>query len=407
MKRLISIVFFLLFSFGANADTFLIMDLSQGLTRSEYNEAANLTLVKAKANEAIYHEKEYIYPFAFKQSKMFNGEPFIYYPKNVFENGYKKARRRHVSFFKTIQKGIRAPKKERINANVVFVVDRSGSMVSKRNNYLRDVKDAMRKLIKNKSSKARVSIVTFDGKKRMPTEKRSKIVADNLTSKAKLYEVIDHIKVSKNDTYLGSALEKVERLLPRRSKRKSVVMIFTDGNKINDYNKAKKEVASLKSKKIDVKVVAVGGADVAMLQTFSSSGYVFNATSHDLQDVIKEISTNSDEIFLSMDTFFATREPKKGDRIIIYSSMQNIDASSDFTLVPNVASKAFYQEIELQNKKRGIDFMLSGVDVYVRVTGEQSLEDVKKLKIFWKRFFKGRGANVKFFANMRLQKSNL
>ena len=407
MKQIFSAIVLFVFAVSAAADTFLLLDLSKGMRSSEYKEAGRLTYVYLKQDKSIYNINEHVYTFAFKQSILFSGRPFVYYPKNKNEGYYKKAQRKHLSFFKKIRRGIKSPRKDRINANVVFVVDTSGSMVSKKRDYLSDVKFAMQKLVRNKSPKARVSIVTFDGKKFMKNSARSKIIADNITSKEELLKKIASIKVSRYDTYLGSGLQKAFTLLPRNSKRKSVVMIFTDGNEINDFQEAKREFKKFKRNNIDVKVVAVGGANVSMLKEFSTSGYVFNATSNDLQDIIKQVSTNSDEIFLAFDNFFGIHQPKKGDRIIIYSSMQNIDAVSDFTLVPNVASKAFYEELKKQNKARGINIRLDGVDVYVRVIGEQRFEDVKKLKLFWGRFFKDTGANLKFFADTTLQKEDL
>ena len=66
----------------------------------------------------------------------------------------------------------------------------------------------MKVFIKNKSEKSRISIITFDGKKRQKEQARSKIVAKNVKNKDKLHNIIDGIKVSKYDTFLRFRTEK-------------------------------------------------------------------------------------------------------------------------------------------------------------------------------------------------------
>jgi len=386
-------------------DTYVFVDLSKGMSLKSYNELGKLTMIKS--GKTIYKNREKVYLFAFKGTSVMKAEPFIYYEKRVAEAKYKKGRKKHLSFFKKLKKAIKPPRKKQINANVVFVVDTSGSMVSKHNNYLREVKDAMKTLIKHKSKKAKISIVTFDGKANMPTSKRSHIVADNLKSKRELLDAIESIKVSRYDTFLGSGLDKAASLLPKRSKKKSVIMIFTDGNKINDYKDAKEKVESLKQKGIEVKVVAIGGADVSMLKNFSTSGYVYNATTNDLQGIVEAISITSDEIILRLNTFLNTKKLSKDDKIIIYSSMQNVDSISDFTLIPNLGDKNFYKEFEQQNRQRGIDFDFNKAKVYVRIVGNPGAEETQKLSIFWKRFFKEHHADLRYFEDAKLTKSEI
>ena len=403
VKMLVFLLFTTLFAWG---DTFVFVDLSKGMSKAEYNELGQLTLFKSRQKKTIYQNHEKVYFYAFKGNTKLKTRA-IYSEKKIGEARYKANKKKFLIFFKKLKRGVKAPKKGKLYGNVYFLVDTSGSMVTKKQNHLREVKKAMQHLVKNKAKKTKVSIVIFDGKSRMSPERRSKILAENVTDKAQLLSIIQSIKVSRNDTFLGSGLKKVEDILPLDTKGKNTVMIFTDGAKINDEKVAKAEIEKLKNAKVDVKVVAVGGADVAMLKRFSTSGYVYNATSTDLQTIIKDIGTSSDEIVLNLDNFFDGLAIKKGDRVILYSGMKNVDNISDFELVPNLASKDFYREFKHQNEQRGIDLDLHGADVYVRVLGDESLTKVKQLKTFWSYFFADANARIKYFKNEALTKDEL
>ena len=390
----------------ANGDTFVFVDLSKGMSKKEFNELGRLTLPEKKQDETIYKNGEKVYLYGFKGTRTLKGS-FVYYASNINTKGYEQATTMYATFFSKVKKLKKRVKKEKIDANVVFVVDTSGSMVSSRHDYLASVKEAMGELIKNKAKKAKISIVTFDGKDSMKSTQRSRVVIANETSKKRLLDAIEQIRVSKNDTFLGSGLQKAEGLLPKRSKRKNVVMIFTDGAEVNDYDLALRKVQTLKKNGVAVKVVAVGGADVAMLQKFSSSGYVFNATKADLQGIIKDVSVSTDEIVLRLDDFLSMASPKAGDRFLIYSSMENIDNISDFSLVPNVSSKQFYKEFSEQNKQRGIAIDFGASQVYVRVIGDVTPSQGKKLKIFWEQFMKDHNAKLRYFSKSPLQQSEV
>ena len=389
-----------------NGDVSVFVDLSKGMSSDEFKELASVTLPKKHTKDTIYHNGEKVHLYAFKGTHTLKVD-FVYYPSNVDEERYKDAKKRFLKFFSKVKKSKKRPKKERINANVVFVVDTSGSMVNSRHDYLSSVKEAMRELVKNKAKKAKISIITFDGKKSMKNQKRSKVIVANETSKKRLLKAINSIEVSRYDTFLGSGLQKAQTLLSQKSKRKNVVMIFTDGAEVNDYDLALKKVAKLKKEGIAVKVVAVGGADVEMLQKFSSSGYVFNATKADLQSIIKDVSMSTDEIVLRLDDFLSMAPMKKGDRFLIYSSMENIDNISDFSLIPNVSSKVFYKEFEEQNKQRGIAIDFGGSQVYIRVIGDATPSQTKQLKTFWNRFMKEHNAALRYFSASALQQSEV
>lgn len=405
MKKLV-FVWIALLALSLQADVSIFIDLSKGMSDEEFNELGKLAYPKKHSEDTIYKKGERVHLYAFKGTHVLK-KGFTYYPSDVDEKRYIKARKVYRSFFSKVNKSKKPPKKERINANVVFVVDTSGSMVNARHDHLAAVKEAMKELVRNKAKKAKISIVTFDGKKGMKESKRSKIIIENETNRKKLLRTIDSIKVSRYDTFLGSGLKKAANLLPRRSKRKSVVMIFTDGAEVNDYDTALREVSHLKKNGVSVKVVAVGGADVDMLKHFSSSGYVFNATKADLQSIIKDVSMNTDEIVLRLDDFLAMAPLKSGDRFILYSSMENIDNISDFSLIPNVSSKIFFDEFEKQNKERNIEVNFNGAKLFVRVTGNASAAEIKRLKTFWTRYFKAHNADLRYFSASELQKDEV
>lgn len=390
----------------AGGDTSVFVDLSKGMSKGNFNELVKLTFPQKHQEKSLYLKGEKVHLYAFKGTHTLKKD-FVYYPSNIDEQRYREAKKQFIKFFSKVKKSKKRPKKERINANVVFVVDTSGSMVNSRHDYLSSVKEAMKELVQNKAKKAQVSIVTFDGKSSIPKAKRSKIVIANETNTKRLLQAIEHIKVSRYDTFLGSGLQKAQTLLPKKSKRKNIVLIFTDGAEVNDYDLAFQKVQKLKKNGIAVKVVAVGGADVAMLQKFSSSGYVYNATKADLQSIIKDVSMNTDEIVLRLDDFLSMAALKKGDRFIIYSSMENIDNLSDFSLIPNVSSKAFYEEFSKQNQERGIEINFARSRVYIRVIGDAEPSQTKKLKSFWQRFMAEHNADLRYFSNSELQQSEV
>lgn len=389
------ILFLLLLSLTLNASThYIVVDLSKGMSKKEFNELGKLTQVKKK--DGMYKNADSVKLLAFKGNHIAKSS-FVYYERDIKEKGYMKAKETHLSFFKTIGKGLKKPKKSLVKANVVFVVDTSGSMVTKKGDFLRNVKNSMKQFIKNKSKSSEVSIITFDGKKMQNEEQRSKIIAQNVTSKNELYSIIEGIQVSKYDTFLGSGLKKVRQVLPQENKLKNIVMIFTDGAEINDYDIAKEELEKFKKEDIEVKVVAVGGADVEMLKAFSTSNYVYNATSNDLQSIIKDVSTNSDDLIMNMNNYFENEKLQKEDKVIIFATFMNIDSISDFTLIPNLASKDFYNELKLQNEKRDVKLHFGSASVYGRVIGETSSEKVNNLKGFWKHFMQDSNAELKYF----------
>jgi len=399
------ILTFLLLSLMLNASThYIVVDLSKGMSKKEFNELGKLTFVKKKGG--MYSNGDHVKLLAFKGNTIVK-KSFVYYERDTKEKGYKEAKKKHISFFKSIKKGLKKPKKRLVKANVVFVVDTSGSMVTKKGDLLRKVKNSMKQFIKNKSKSAEVSIITFDGKKRQKEHARSKIIAQNVTSKNELYGIIEGIQVSKYDTFLGSGLKKVSHVLPLKSKLKNIVMIFTDGAEINDYDTAKEELEKLKKEDIEVKVVAVGGADVEMLKAFSTSNYVYNATSNDLQSIIKDVSTNSDELILKMNNYFENQKLQKEDNVVIYATFMNIDSISDFSLIPNLSSKDFYTELKLQNEKRNVGLNFGSASVYGRVIGETSSEKVNNLKGFWKHFMQDSNAVLKYFDSAPLNQEDL
>jgi uncharacterized protein YegL len=341
---------------------------------------------------------------AFNSTSVINRE-FKYIAISHKESLWQSAYKTHRKFFKGIKPAINV-KKELIRANIIFLVDTSGSMI--KNDLIGDVKDTMHYLVDSKSKKAQVSIITFDGKNGMSDDKKSKILLKYEKDKNKLHNMIDKIEASHNDTFLGSGLKKVKRVLSSSPKNKTVVMIFTDGKEINDNKLALIMINKLKRQNINVKVVAVGGADVDMLKKFSSSGFVYNATARDLRGIVEDISINNDDIFLRLNSFMKNSpKPTKKDKFIFYSSMINVDNSTDFNIVPNIASKEFYDEVMKHNQANSLDFNFNGARVFVRLTGVMNAEDVNKLRIFWSRFFKDHGAKLEFFGNTNLNKNKL
>jgi uncharacterized protein YegL len=383
---------------------YIVVDLSRGISKKEFNELGRLTQPKKKAEDSIYKNGDNSYLLAFNSTSVINRE-FKYSEIYKNESNWKDAFIAHRKFFKSIKPAIKI-KKELIRANIIFLVDTSGSMI--KNDLIGDVKDTMHYLIDAKSKRAQVSIVTFDGKKGMSDDKKSKTLLKYEEDKTKLHSIVDKIKASHYDTFLGSGLKKVKRLLSSSPKEKTVVMIFTDGKEIDDYKLALTMINKFKVQNINVKVVAVGGADVDMLRKFSSSGFVYNATAGDLRGIVKDISINNDDIFLRVNSFMQNSpKPTKKDKFIFYSSMINVDNSSDFNIVPNIASKEFYDEVMKHNKANSLDFNFNGARVFVRLTGKMSAEYVNKLRIFWSRFFKDHGAKLEFFGNTNLSKNKL
>ena len=120
------------------------------------------------------------------------------------------------------------------------------------------------------------------------------------------------------------------------------------------------------------------------------------------------MSVGSDEIFLRVNNFLEN-SPKmtQKDRLVIYSTMMNVDTQSDFFIVPNIASKNFYNEIKQINKNRNVNLKLGGAKVYVRLIGKMSATQINNLKIFYKRYFEDANGDLKFFSNGSLSKSKL
>lgn len=387
-----------------SSSTYVVVDIAQGILKSEYNELGKLTLPTIKDKKNIYTHKEEVYLYYFG-SKVEGSTDFTYLKRDRDEDGWKESKKSFNTFFGKVKK-YGAKKRKKVSSNIIFLVDTSGSM--KKNDVMYDVKNTIKYLINAKSKKAKVAIVSFDGKKNMKESTRAKVLTNFSTSKSKLNSVVDSIKPSRYDTFLGSGLSRVERLLSRVDTKNTIVLLFTDGKAVNDKSKALKIIKRFKSNGVKLKVVAVGGADVDMLKSFSTTGYVFNATSNDLKSMAYGMSVGNDELFLRLNNFL-DNSPKMGenDRLIIYSSMMNVDAQSDFFIVPNLSSKNFYKEMKNINKERSINIQLHGAKVYVRLTGKMNATRVNNLKIFYKRFFKEAGGKLKYFSNSSLSKSKI
>jgi len=386
-----------------SANTYIVVDIAQGLKKSEFNELGKMAYPDKKLTKSIYEDEEKVYLFAFNETNTLSNS-FIYRPKNKAENSWKEASSKYTKFFGNVKKaGVK--KNKYVKSNIIFLVDTSGSM--KTDDVIGQVKNTMRYLVKAKSKKSQIAIVTFDGKKGMQSSKQAQIIQGFSSSKNKAYSSIDSIKASKYDTFLGAGLSKVQSLLTQ-AKKNTLIILFTDGKAVNDENKALKIVRQFKSSKVKLKVVAVGGADVEMLKRFSTTGYVFNATSNDLNGMAYGMSVGSDEIFLRINNLLENKGPlNKNDTFILYSSMMNVDDSSDFFIVPNIASNTFYKEVHNINVNRGVKARFNGAKVYIRVLGKMSASKENKLKQFWKRYFKDSGAEVVFFANSTLSASDL
>lgn len=384
-----------------SADSFIVVDIAQGMKKHEYKELGKLAYPDKKVSSSIYENGEKVYLYAFNGTQSLSNE-FEYSEKNENETQWKKGKNSYLSFFKKVRKeGVK--KNKYVNANIIFVVDTSGSM--KHDGVMEQVKDTMRYLVKAKSKKSRIAVVSFDGKQGMKDSKKARIVQNFTSSKSDLIHSIDSIHYSKYDTFMGEGLERAKSLLSN-AKPNTLVLLFTDGKAIDDKNKALNIVKQFKRDKVKLKVVAVGGADVDMLKQFSTTGYVFNATSSDLKEMSYAISLGSDEIFLRLNNFFENSPAlKPNDNLIMYSSMMNVDNENDFYVVPNLASKAFYKEVQGINKLRGVKLNLQGVKVYIRLLGKMSASDVNTLKQFWKRYFQDSGAKLMFFANSSLHQN--
>ncbi|MDF1878139.1 VWA domain-containing protein [Sulfurimonas sp. SAG-AH-194-C20] len=395
----------LILSIGVlSASTYVVVDIAQGISKKEYKELGKLTYPDKKDKRNIYKHKEEIFLYSFNATNTLSSD-FTYLQRDKDEDAWKESKKSFMSFFSKVNAyGVK--KKNKASPNIIFLVDTSGSM--KKNGVMDDVKSTIKYLINAKSEKAKVAIVSFDGKKNMKESTRAKILCNFSKSNTKLNSVVSSMKPSRYDTFLGSGLLRVERLLSQVDIKKTLVLLFTDGKAVDDKEKALKIIKRFKSSGIKLKVVAVGGADVDMLKSFSTTGYVFNATSNDLKSMTYGMSVGSDELFLRLNSFLEN-SPKitKNDRLIIYSSMMNVDTQSDFFIVPNIASKNFYKEMQKINEDRSINVKLHGAKVYVRLIGKMDATRENNLKIFYKRFFKEAGGELKFFANSSLSKSKI
>ena len=405
MKQMFKIIVAFMLSVGLlQAKSYIVADIAQGMSAKEYNELGRLTYPDKKDKKNIYKNQEDVFLYSFNSLHALSSD-FVYMRRDKDEDAYKDAKRSFNKFFSQVKKhGVKKHKK--VGSNIIFLVDTSGSM--KKNGVMYDVKNTIKYLINAKSKKSKVAIVSFDGKKNMKESSRAKILSDFTTSKAKLNKVVEKIQPSRYDTFLGSGLSRVEQLLSTVDTKKTIVLLFTDGKAVDDKAKALQIIKRFKSSGVKLKVVAVGGADVDMLKSFSTTGYVFNATSSDLKSMTEGMSAGDDALFLRLNSFLEN-SPKigKADRLIIYSSMMNVDAQSDFYIVPNIASKNFYKEMMKINKARSVNIKLHGAKVYVRLLGKMDATKVNNLKIFYKRYFKEAGGELKFFANSALSKSKL
>lgn len=386
------------------AKSYIVVDIAQGISVSDYKELGRLTYPDKKDKKNIYKHKEEVFLYSFNSTKALSSD-FIYLRRDKDEDGWKESRSSFMKFMNQVDEyGVN--KNKEVSSNIIFLVDTSGSM--KKNDVMYDVKNTIKYLINAKSKKSKIAIVSFDGKKNMKESTRARVLTDFSQSKSKLNKIVDSIEPSMYDTFLGSGLSRVERLLSKINTKKTIVLLFTDGKAVNDKEKALKIIKRFKSSDVKLKVVAVGGADVKMLKSFSTTGYVFNATSSDLKSMTGGISAGNDELFLRVNNFL-DNSPKmdKNDRLIIYSSMMNVDTQSDFYIVPNISAKNFYEEMKEINKSRSVNIQLHGAKVYVRLIGKMDATRVNNLKIFYKRFFKEAGGELKFFANSSLSQSKL
>jgi len=383
---------FLLFNITVFARTYIFVDLSKGMTQNEFQEIKTLSAIN-KIN-TLYKNKEKVYLYALFQHRPYRARPFIYFQDTINEEKYTKAKNIHENFFKKIEKYTKIPPQKYLDANIIFLVDRSKKM----HNDLEEVKQILRDFVARKTPRAKISIVTFDGTDFMPNKKRSHILMDSVRNKRALLYAIDSIKPSLYNCYLGSGLEKAKMLFQTKSKRPNFVVLFSNAQKIDDYPYAKKVVQSFKNSSREIKVVPLSDANLSLLQEFSTSGL--------LEDK-NNISTTDDEIILQLHKFLQKKKLTRNDKLIIYSTMENQDYLSNFSRTKNIDNPNFYTKIKQQNEKNGITFHFHGAKVYVRIVGETKNVNIDQLHTFWRLFFKDAKANLLYFSGQPLTKEKL
>jgi Mg-chelatase subunit ChlD len=402
--KAVLIVFVTILSLGAQ--TLTLIDISRGLSRPVFNEVGRLTQPKPRARDCIYRDGERASFVAFNSLKKAQTS-FLYRDAYKKESGYKKANRTFTKFFTSLKRVTARNATDALQGNVIMLVDTSGSM--KKGGVMEEVKRTMRYLAAHKAKRTTVTIVTFDGKAQWPASRQARIVCGPETDPARLETCIDALHASHADTFLGAGLQLVNGAIRADNAPESLVLLFSDGKAVDDTARANAELQKLRDKGVRMKVVAVGGANPEVLRAYSPTGYIYNATSADLQGMVGALSLSADEIFLRLNGILSNlREPLgETDRILIYSSMVNVDDQSDFNIVPNLASDAFFKEMERINKARGLQFDFGGAELYVRVTGAVRPARLQTLRRYWERFFKTHHGRLRFFDAAALHKEAL
>lgn len=389
------------------AKVFVFVDGSQGLGKEPLIELnKNAPFKRSKSDLFQNNEEVFLY---FANAKKTISQDFVYFKSSKKEQGWKDARKSYFHFLKRLKKIAKHDRKKTtlFGGNTIFLVDTSGSM--RTSNRMNEVKNAMLYFTKRKDSSTKVAIITFDGIKSEKISQRATIKLNFSNNKNKILQAIKSIHPSRKDTYLGAGFAKVDKLLKNVNISKTNVILFTDADSVYDEKIALEYIKKFKKQKVILKTIATEGADIDILHKYTTTGNVYDATSRDLNAVFQTKLFANDEIFLKLYDFLSNSGVtlSNKDKVIIYSTMMNIDSKSDFFVIPNLADENAYQEVMQTNRNRGIEFNFNGANVYVRLTSSATPDKIQELRIFYKRFFKDTNAKLKFFSNSKLKRSLL
>jgi len=382
---------------------YLVTDVSQKMNKEELNDLIKLSIPK---DNKLYSNKDHFTGILLTEKKRKKIDA-LYVPKNKNKKKNSVFFKKYAQYIKMIKKTKSAnTKKLQISSDIILLIDTSGSM----KNLMNSVRDSLSYLIQHKGKVNRVAIITFDGHKKHKASKRSHLVQDFSLDRKELLHSLSKIKHSRYNTYLGAGLERSLNLMSSSSAERKIIYLVSDGDSINDTKLADAQIQRAKSNKVDVKVIAIGGASINLLKKYSTSGYVYNATQGDLNSVLSKVHKNHDKIFENL--ALLSKGPFKKNKgedgiLIINSTMMHVSDVTDFYIVPNLKSTRFLKETNERLSKESLEIDFHGLNVYIRLLGNPDASKENELNLFWKRFIDGHNGTLKHISKDALTSEDI
>ncbi len=383
----------------------VVTDIAQGITKSEGMEV--MTLIQPKKKSPLYEDEGGFYGYVFTEKGRKNANClFDSSNRHTIINLKNKC---YKPYFNVVKSGVQKTSIQKNKAkDILFLVDTSGSM--KKSINLNSLKNKLKQFVESKDKNVHISLVTFDGHPTFNKTENARILLEFTKDKNIVNNAIDEIKYTNFSTMYDVGLKKSLEAFNGRNVKDKILYFISDGIDPVNMDNALKIKKELEYIGVEIQPFPFGGERIDILKQFSSSGGAYGATRADMESNKVLTNMNNNTIFEKLSAVSnATLRSKsfkkhhtKDDVMIIYSTMMEKSKLYDFYMEPNIAYGPFKKDVNAKLKKEGINIDFQGIKVYVRLIGDPSDKEERKLRGFWEEFINTHNGKLESFSKNSL-----